>query len=1775
MGALLLLANAAAYAQFYPVPGSSTASPVLCNGCPGFNRSGQSNAGLPTYPYATPIKAHVGRYIDSVNTSDWQASSLGGFRTARAARVVVAPTQRGSAPPRIYMQIGSALAAYSIDTFFTTRLPGGMVSSSAAFIPDPRHEEKVLAPDAFVYPEPANSGWKTYTVDGQDRLFDIDFDDRGYVYAAFSIWGWGIIRDDGRTTGGGLPKVQQVVDSLPEGCNPLSVGSCTTLRIPSITVKGLTVVKGGTSYYVLIYNPEQAGEVAIYNVTNPDVQIATPGVTNRRNQAIRVAAKSRAADKLAFVDVDNKVQIYDSATYVTGGGPLVSFNPSPGRQFVGISADDEGNFWAIEDSPPGGSLSTNVLWKFTLSGGSYTASSFNVYGEAYAPQGIRVSDGYIAIYGLEAGPNTQVYDARLFKISNGSPTAIDLKEFFRNYYHYPPQNYAMPEGYTNLPRAFVPVKVGSKVYVIYADHGLGDVYEIQGGDTVTASSTGSFGTANPNSKATQVGPFYGDPITFNSAAVNPGFPLNVTWNFGNPEAGAANTATARTGDPVTYQYRALSTVAQISTAKTAKVALTTDASSSDTVNVTHKVPTPRVVIVPPTGVSTLLTEGATLLPEDKFGDGSDGSIEGHFSTFVVGDAVGASPVTTSVNPAGVVTVGALGGHRVSFTATYGPYNSSLVSLATPSYAAQLGPFNYSVKPFVISPVSAIASGNTVTFKATARKTTDTTILLPTAVTWSVTWSLKNASNIDIIAPVTTAAAPIGTIPDFVIANKNVIVNGATAAVSVTIPTAVLSTAAAAFASSSSAQVQVIPDPVLNKSGCENTGAACTWTATSGSAASTAGWTYSWTLAGPAPASANTASFTPSLSQPGSYTVTLVVTNGVFETSNSQNFSVSGPVCGPLPTAGSMGVTIRGLTSGCTGTGLSPCAVGEAIELRAQGWPYIVQACDQFSWTFGDGGTGSGQVVQHTYSGAGPYTASFTISNTSGGQPVTFSAPITFGNGNPNPGGCTAPSAATITVQGSQGCNGTSILPCKTGETIVFYAARQFGTALQSCDVVSWSFSDGFGSSQSSIQRTFNSAVTVVVNLSVSNVAAPALTLSIQGAVTNPGGCATPGNIDFTYQGLTTGCASTGSTQCQRGETLQFNATGFGYTYQSCDQFEWTFGDGGTSAEKNPTHVFNGGAQGYEVTLKVINTSGQKTASRTIRLAGRLDAKPVPTVSVSASSDKVGKNAVVTFTAAADRESTGWTWNFGDGQTDVSHTGDRGTTNIVQHGFSTPGPYVVTCRARNADDIPESESGTGTKQIEVTNVPEHRFLLPVVTRSAGFAGSTWRTDVQVFNPDPTVSASNPLVLNMTFRGRTKTASYQLDITTSTFISEDFMKYFADGDESGSVTISVPANYQPQIWTRTYNQAASGTYGQFIPAILLSGDGGSATALPTVATDQFIPGLRTGGKYRTNVGLVNPMDRALTITVTAYNDAYDFIGSTQKIVQPFELKQFLIDADIAGIPTEKPFMVKIAVPANAWLIAYASMIDQVSQDPTYIGAVFDNDVSSVDFKDIVVPGVGRTGLWRSDVTIFNPDFERTTFDLAYYNQEGVLSGEAKNLTLKGRNFLQLDDLLKAGYLAPAPGDGVGALRIRTTGDVRRFPIAHSRTYNYDGVRSFGQGIPAFAIGRGNVKPNKPAYIAAVRNENGYYTNIGLVNLSDQNVTVRVTLLRSDTGAAAESRTYDLKPYQSTVGNILAALGNAARGSLKVSIEGSTGSVWAFASVIDNRTGDPEYLAGVPTP
>lgn len=1754
-GLILTAAATTAVAQNHPMPGHKNAAPVICTGCPDTNSLLQPNDGLPTWPYGGAIVKHVGRYVDSSNVQSYQMWA-NSYRTARARTIRPALTTRGSAPPRVYIQIGNGVGVYSLDTFFTTRLPGGMINIANKFSGAGSGREKILNWDGFVYPEFSQSGWQIEGGDFQDPMskgVPFDFDDRGYLYVATERFGWAITQDTGGATGASLPKVMQYVTKTnPEFTKTIE-------NKTGVSPESIVSIKVGSSYYVI--TADRGSNAALFNVTAP----ANPSVhgirTGDKRNGIRAMARDDSTSRLAYIDGSNRLQIFDYSTYISGGEPLYTETGSPGFGDV-ISIDESGNVWTVNTA--------GSVYKLTPSGSTYTKQVYTPFTSAFQPLMMSARHGYVAIGGIDKAAAS--YDVRVLHIEGSNLREADTNNFFKRYYHTAPSGYAEPGSYTAIQSQSADVEIikwGSTTYLLYSGFGLGDVFELEGGNSININVKGApFGTTNPNAKSTEPGPYYGDPVTFVATSSSPAVAYDVIWNFGNPEAGSSNnTGRSRTGEDETHQYSGLTTAGAITAAKPVKSQTVQDPNIQTQHNLTLKLPVPRVSVTgtsAPTLAATI--SGVDVVAGRSFTDASDGAVEGHVAVWNI------DGTTTPLKPNETIPVGAVGPHTLQFSGKYGPYDANL-NVATPYTTPTLN-IGYTVRPFIVKLNAPTATATDYKFTATADWTTDTAVLLGTSnatVVWKVDGAPFAASGVSTSALANLNALPTLTLPK----NHASVADGSvTVAIDVTLADTDLLGAAKTYANVAPSATYSTPDPKVIVEGCANAGSPCKLTAASLGNLSMTDWTFEWTLRlnGQVAKQGTGNPYSPIISTQGTYAVELKVKKAIFEATANEQFTAAQSLCGALPQPQLVSIN----RAGC----LSSCAPGTSIEFSVVTQGYTKQACDNYNWTMGDGNTRTGESFTYSYASAGTYNVKMVMSNSGSPTPVEKNITITVTSGTTEPPPtqtCTAPSSITI----HPNCSGS---PCRTTDTMSFVARRN-GSSLQGCDNVTWTFGDGTQSSTKQPSKQYSTAGTYTVTATVSNSFGNSQgTTTVAIAEPPSGNCSVAPTINhfvIEFSGPSSNCTTTNGVSCNGGESVTFTSPSrAGYLVASCDHFEWDFDDGSPKVEaREPSHAFAGGKT-YNVKLRVYNNAGQWTFSRNVTVAGQAPTQPIPVLTPNFPSTGV-KGRTVTFVATSNTpNTTGWTWSFGDGTAnDTSQSSVTAATSTISHTFANKGTYTVKVTARNSLDAPTVPVGTGQAQIVINDappIPEYKYLIPVAAYTAGQGGSAWRTDVQIYTSDSTINGANPLKMEAQFKGLTR----NLEQIAATRIYVNFLgEYILQGsrEDSGPIVITTKNTMAPpQIWTRTYTQTANGTFGQFIPAIRIDNVGGGGAVN---AGTYYMAGLRHDSRYRTNVGLLNPNAAAMTATVTVYDAAKFKIGDFTATLQPFQLDQFQLKSKVPSLPADKPFSVKIEVPTGNWMVAYASYIDGLSNDPVYIQALPESDVTSADFKSIVVPGVGHTGQWRSDVTIFNPDPDGVMFDLQYYNSAGEKRGEALSVPLESGKFLEYGDILKQGVLGNVE-DGLGMLKVTVKDNHEKYPMVFARTFFDDGANgTFGQGISGFANARANVKPNKPAIIAGVRNSADYYTNIGLVNLGLADVVVTVSLLDPATGAAVKAVPYTIKPGESVVGPFAGSPAQP-RGDWN-GIQAATfrieanGSVWAFASVIDNRTKDPEYVPALGTP
>jgi len=138
-------------------------------------------------------------------------------------------------------------------------------------------------------------------------------------------------------------------------------------------------------------------------------------------------------------------------------------------------------------------------------------------------------------------------------------------------------------------------------------------------------------------------------------------------------------------------------------------------------------------------------------------------------------------------------------------------------------------------------------------------------------------------------------------------------------------------------------------------------------------------------------------------------------------------------------------------------------------------------------------------------------------------------------------------------------------------------------------------------------------------------------------------------------------------------------------------FQWDFGDGSTSTDINPTHLYTVPGT-YTITL-IANDPGTcnitDTTRSTIIVAG------IPTADFSFAPVVPVENTPTTFTNLSSADAVRFIWKFGDGDTletnsraDVSHQYNAtGTFNVCLLAFNVAGCPDTVCKDVSAIVIP--------------------------------------------------------------------------------------------------------------------------------------------------------------------------------------------------------------------------------------------------------------------------------------------------------------------------------------------------------------------------------------------------------------------------------------------------------------------------------------------------------
>ncbi|KRB37164.1 PKD domain-containing protein [Microbacterium sp. Root180] len=267
----------------------------------------------------------------------------------------------------------------------------------------------------------------------------------------------------------------------------------------------------------------------------------------------------------------------------------------------------------------------------------------------------------------------------------------------------------------------------------------------------------------------------------------------------------------------------------------------------------------------------------------------------------------------------------------------------------------------------------------------------------------------------------------------------------------------------------------------------------------------------------------------------------------------------------------------------------------------------------------------------------------------------------------------------------------------TGPSRTFDGTASTPTPGRTITGYAWSFGDGGTGSGATASHTYDEPGTYTATLTVTD-SAGRTGVATSTIVILPPHAAPVAAIGTDVDGLTVDFDSDDST-ASGGATIA--------------DYAWNFGDGTTSTQADPTHVY-GAAGTYTVSLTVTDSEGSTSSVATAEVTVEHAA---PTAAFTADASGLSVSVDATGSAASDGATLTYSWNWGDGSA-------AGTGKTATHRYDTAGERTVTLT------VTDSLGTTATKTASVTATH--------ADPTASFTAQTSMLDVSV---DASVSAAS--------------------------------------------------------------------------------------------------------------------------------------------------------------------------------------------------------------------------------------------------------------------------------------------------------------------------------------------------------------------------------------------------------------------------------------------------
>ena len=903
-----------------------------------------------------------------------------------------------------------------------------------------------------------------------------------------------------------------------------------------------------------------------------------------------------------------------------------------------------------------------------------------------------------------------------------------------------------------------------------------------------------------------------------------------------------------------------------------------------------------------------------------------------------------------------------------------------------------------------------------------------------------------------------------------------------------------------------------------------TGAALTFTAspTGSCSPATSGW--SWQLAGGA-ASGSTSGSTVTVTWSSTGSKTISASNsGCPGATDSLTVTISNPTQGsPLQAAFTF----------------SPAAPQSGQPVTFNGASSTGSPTD-YTWSFGDGASGSGPQAAHTYGTAGAYTVQLMVAKVGSGC-----SPF-----------CQSSVSKVVTVTGAAVPHADftySPGAPKAGEVVSFNSSSS--TNVPAGSTYAWEFGDGTTGSGPTALHSFATAGTFQVRLSIAPTGCTALSCVV--ATTKPVAVAAGGGPAFTVTPAVLGA----------GEVIVFDSSP-STNVNPASSFTWDFGDGTPPRiGRLVTHVFAQPST-YNVVLAVAAPGCQAVACLGVA-AKQIVVGPAPAVTANYTADvfcqdltcqaQTGKAVRLTANAT---DATTYSWNFGDGST--------GTGREVWHAWDPAGSYAVSLSVAKG-----TASGSLSRTFAVTGeapLKKPMQLLPLVlaTNSPLLQSS----DLYVHNPgDAGIGVVLELRRNSQPEADPPRVHASLAPGATLLIGDVLRKAFNLENVAGYIAVTTEGGDVEPVSTvlGLSGRQANSLFGLGVNGATVA-NGGLAYLTPPPNPAQHLAWLGDTSERQSSLVLSNPSDQPATYRLRFFDGLGNALGaSTDLLLDRFAQRRLAVEElrSSFGVAGANDYRVEIDSISGPPLFSFATDLRTATGDLSAITP------GTYDRNRLYLLGVssGKLGSnkWQTDLLFANVGDQSAQVTFSYAKGIGQAATKAASpVTLAAGESRRIDNALLT-QLGVNNGTGVLTISSTSAGDV--YPVAAADTYdNTNAQKRFGQRIPALSDADAAAAGQALA-LAGLRQGAGNVATLWIFNPSGAAGQYNV-ICRGLDGKVLSTRTA-LKVAAGQVRQLTGAdfgiKQNRGANGFSVEIAVTSGSAVAAAQVSRKGSTDPAYIVG----